>query len=189
MRDFQYYKLEAYLGWVTLGPGLVEGGWLLRLIGQAPVNLGSLVRQVAAGPFAEELWSTAGLQSILPAFFRFKREKGIRRRDPYLGHRFIDSAEALIEEVSGGDEDGKLTASYLLGILNARNPWDIPECTSSAVNLVLSGVGDHFYADRLRDIMSIMDEAVRAASVSTVVQRWAAQERRLREDLAPGGGL
>ena len=118
----------TYCMWVTLGPSLVEGyGILLGLGTNHPLltELKKLEDKVQEPEAWDEDWrpliSLARLLEI--------------RRTPFI--EALDGLRQDITKFSPRDiVEPNLRHSYVLGILSHKHPWDSPECTSAASQII-----------------------------------------------------
>ena len=118
-------EMHEYIAWQTLGPNLINGFQILYSI------LGGFyyTKSMSLIPFEliekPENWKNAGSY--------FKSDIRLHEFKPELS---FEKGFHLINEEVYTKHDSTLSASYFLGILKNKTPWDPPECTSSTINLI-----------------------------------------------------
>ena len=181
LRTASYRSLESYVEWVTLGPGLVEGNWLTtgdESYGQVKAEAQRLLERHPTRSL--RAWET--FAPVLRQLFATRRRVEYRRRYPYLGPRFVSRAVALSEKIKRGEGESLVLTSYFMGVLNAKNAWDPPECTSSAANILRRGARA-LYGNMLYDNIVISTEIADLHPASGLIQSWIRQEGALRREL------
>jgi len=142
----------TYTMWVTLGPSLVEGYGILLGLGTEPPLLPEL-KKLEDRVEEPEAWGEAltPLINVTPHLDFL--------RTPFIGalnrlRQDIDIAGSSLRDTVGPN----LRHSYILGILYHKHPWDPPECTSAASQIIGQ-------AARLQDPNNLKPQANILASI------------------------
>ena len=175
-----YASALAYVEWITLGPGLTEGNWLIGT--EHGFREVARASGVFHGQYSDDFWEGPHMEGVLVKFFGAREKVGRDSRSAYVPPRFTDRALALSKKIAGGSFEDDIVMSYFIGVLNAKKTWDPPECSSSAVN-ILRRSRRNAYGRVLADNTISSNEIRSLRPAHKLVKAWADQEKRLRNGL------
>ena len=163
--------ITRYIALITLGPQLVEGyrvlSQLLKLVISPIYSLEDIAHTLSRKP---SMWE--GSEAL-------KKINQMRRIFWSKSRSSITSAlKGVFREVENYSPLA-LLSSYLLGILDCKDPWDPPECYTAAVRIVRFGIGYEVYAKRISSYIDSID----SEKYRNVLKRWLSSEREIREYL------
>ena len=166
---------EDYVSWISLGPSLVEGFRQLQWL----TNHDNIAKQLVSisSKLQEKLPDWGG--SLIRSINRLRLSEGLWLNG---GKGYLEWTTKVIDilRITKSGEYPGLSLSYLLGVINQKDPWDEPECTSAALNMISKGIKDLLYASQLTAFLS----RGRATQViSSTLSQWVEQEENLRRSL------
>jgi hypothetical protein len=168
-----------YVSFVTLGPSLVNGLTLLRKMPKALADLFlEAVRKIPQNP---QNWSGLIIRQLLSEMKVLPERYKPTITETFSSFDGVTSLGIAMEMV-GQRNATELALAFLVAIIESKNWWDPPECTSAAANIIQQGFRQRVYANALRGLTKQFQitEWRGEPKGPRVIEKWSSMESDLR---------